>query len=183
MSYCKQKRGTCLVDITKNCELYILLMTLRLTLKFWLTIGNAILKDGKQQIGKIKFDPNRDHAPLKYNKKINVPINRQWDSQTESWYRTIEHTKINMAVFWWRMMNLVFRLMKHFLWFVKTTDMFVQQQISFPLRLLRRIPLTMLLTIHNVTIVWDSYRKCHFYLFSYENYKEFSHEAFIIYLQ
>lgn len=77
LSYCKQKRGTCLVDITKNCELYILLMTLRLTLKFWLTIGNAILKDGKQQIGKIKFDPNRDHAPLKYNKKINVPINRQ----------------------------------------------------------------------------------------------------------
>lgn len=60
----KTKQGTGLSYMTKNYELCIFLVTLRLTIKFWLIIRNALLNHCKQWNEQNKIWPNRDNVPL-----------------------------------------------------------------------------------------------------------------------
>lgn len=58
------KNGTSPVYLTKNFELWILLTTLRPTLKFWLIIRYALLKFCNNRNRKKSNVTNHDHAPL-----------------------------------------------------------------------------------------------------------------------
>lgn len=70
MNQCKHKHATSLVYIIKNWELCILLITLELTLRFWLIVRNDLLKHYKNYKNqKITFDQNREQAPLTHETK------------------------------------------------------------------------------------------------------------------
>ena len=57
LNICKQKQGTSLVYMTKNCEHCILFITLRLTLKFHFIIRNHSLSIVNNKNSKIEFWP------------------------------------------------------------------------------------------------------------------------------
>lgn len=69
-SKCKQKHGLRFVYITGNCELCIMLLTRRLTLKFLMTRRTVSLKHCKYQKRKhyLFFDQDRDHCSLMQSK-------------------------------------------------------------------------------------------------------------------
>lgn len=84
MNQCKHKHATSLVYIIKNWELCILLITLELTLRFWLIVRNDLLKHYKNYKNqKITFDQTREQAPLTHETKcvikfLHFPYKNAW---------------------------------------------------------------------------------------------------------